>query len=104
MNPNIDHYYYWRDNNLYLEVHIQTNAKNDKFLSIYNNRLKVAIKAPPVDGKANSNLKKFLAKSFAVKQKQVSIIKGLHISNKLVCIENPAARIDDLIIGSLKKT
>ncbi|PIQ39477.1 MAG: YggU family protein, partial [Thalassolituus sp. CG17_big_fil_post_rev_8_21_14_2_50_53_8] len=37
---------------------------------------KVAITAPPIDGKANAHLSKYLAKAFKVPKSDVQILKG----------------------------
>ena len=44
-----------------LAVHAQPGAKRDAIVGEYDGKLKVALTAPPVDGKANEKLMKFLA-------------------------------------------
>ena len=39
-----------------LAVHAQPGAKRNAVAGIYNDRLKIALSAPPVDGKANAML------------------------------------------------
>lgn len=48
--------------------------------------LKVHLKAPPVDGKANQALIKLLADSLNVSQSAISIISGLNGRKKIVKI------------------
>ncbi|MCL4115596.1 UNVERIFIED_CONTAM: hypothetical protein GTU68_058643 [Idotea baltica] len=52
-------------------------------------RLKIAITAPPVDGKANKHLVKFLAKQFKVAKSQINIVSGETDRDKTVQIEAP---------------
>lgn len=49
--------------------------------------IKVYLTAPPVDGKANVALVKFLAKHFDVNTSRISIFKGLTSRNKIVDID-----------------
>jgi len=50
------------------------------------NYLKIKLKAAPVQGKANAELIKFLAKKYRVSKSQVEIVKGLTSKEKLVRI------------------
>lgn len=59
-----------------LQVHVQPGASRDQFLGVHGDAIKVAIKAPPVDGKANAHLQQFLAQSFGVAKRQVLLEKG----------------------------
>lgn len=75
--------------NLLLKLYIQPKASRDQFIGLHGDELKVAITAPPVDGKANAYLTKFLAKQFKVPKSQVQIVKGLQSRHKQVHIEAP---------------
>ena len=74
---------------LRLRLYIQPKASRDDWVGLYGDEIKVAITAPPVDGKANSHLQKFLAKSFAVAKSQVVIEKGEQSRHKTVLILSP---------------
>lgn|GEM_PF-201405 len=71
-----DHFYKWQDNNLLLKIHIQANGKTNEFIGIHNQSLKVKIKSPPIDGKANKTIIKFLATKFNLSKSSISIISG----------------------------
>lgn len=49
-------------------------------------QVKVYLTAPPVDGKANDALVKFLSRHFGVKPYQVEIIQGLKSRHKIINI------------------
>ncbi len=83
------HYYRWQDENLILKCHLQPKAKTDEFSGLHGDSLKIRIKAPPVDGKANAYLIKFIAKAFGVAKNKVSIISGELSREKRICINNP---------------
>lgn len=63
-------------NGVILEVLLSPRASKDKILGVHNGRLKIGVTAPPVDGKANAALCKFLAKTFKVPPSTVSVIRG----------------------------
>ena len=75
--------------NLQLKLYIQPKASRDSWLGLHGDELKIAITAPPVDGKANAHLQKFLAKSFGVAKSQVLIEKGEMGRHKTIVILAP---------------
>jgi hypothetical protein len=74
---------------LLLRLVLQPKASGDKFVGLLGDELKVAITAPPVDGKANAHLIKFLSKQFKVPKGAIRVEKGLLNRHKLVRIHNP---------------
>ncbi|MBV1916126.1 MAG: YggU family protein [Pseudomonadales bacterium] len=84
-------FYQWQDQDLLISCRLQPRASKDEFSGIQDGLLKIRVKAPPVDGKANQHLIQFLAKQFKVPKKQVKIISGETHRNKRVLIENPLA-------------
>ncbi|MGR2766323.1 DUF167 family protein YggU [Photobacterium sp. GSS17] len=74
---------------LRLRLYIQPKASRDQLVGLHGDELKVAITAPPVDGKANAHLTKYLAKLFRVAKGQVVIEKGELGRHKQVLIEAP---------------
>ncbi|QYJ85223.1 DUF167 family protein YggU [Shewanella mesophila] len=61
---------------LLLKLYIQPKASRDQIVGLHGDELKVAITAPPVDGKANAHLSKYLAKQFKVPKGSIVIEKG----------------------------
>ncbi|MFN8769393.1 MAG: DUF167 domain-containing protein [Neisseriaceae bacterium] len=59
-----------------LHVVIKPQAKNNKVLGVINGRLKIAIAAPPIDGKANKELITFLSKLLSLKKQEIVIANG----------------------------
>ena len=57
-----------------LAVHAQPGAKLNAVTGIYNDRLKIALSAPPVDGKANAMLIRFIAETAGVPKSAVDVI------------------------------
>lgn len=76
-------------NDLVLQCHIQPGAKRSELAGEHGDRLKIRLQAPPVDGKANTELVRFLSKLFAVPRNAVQIESGELSRQKRVRIENP---------------
>lgn len=74
---------------LLLRLVLQPKASRDKFVGLLGDELKIAITAPPVDGKANAHLIKFLSKQFKVPKGAITVEKGLLNRHKLVRIHAP---------------
>jgi uncharacterized protein (TIGR00251 family) len=79
----------WEGEDLLLRVRVQTRASKDEINGIQNNALKVRIKAAPVDGKANRELVRFLAKIFGVGKTRVMLISGETSRTKRLRIISP---------------
>lgn len=91
-----DHYYEWRGQDLLLYCQLQPQAARDEFVGVvssdpHGERLKIRIKAPPLDGRANARLIAFLAGEFGTTQRAVHIESGASGRLKTVLIERPAA-------------
>ena len=79
-----------------------TRAKRSEFGQIGSGRLVVRVCAPPVEGKANSELLKFLASAFGCSQRDVNLRTGLRSREKRVQIKAPF-QIPEILSGSLKR-
>ncbi len=60
--------------------------------------LKVNVKVPALEGKANNELINFLSKSWGVKKSEIKIIKGETQSHKILLIEGNA---EELLLKTL---
>lgn len=80
----------WFDGeDLILRLYIQPKASRDKLVGLHGDEMKVAITAPPVDGKANAHLSKYLAKQFKVAKGLISIEKGELGRHKQLRVHSP---------------
>ncbi|UJS25533.1 DUF167 family protein [Thiothrix winogradskyi] len=82
-------FYRWEDEVLHLFVRVQPKASRDEFAEVQEDRIRIRITAPPVDGKANAHLLKFVAKACGVAKANVQIKNGETGRNKHLCIESP---------------
>lgn len=61
---------------------------------MHGDALKVRVASPPVEGKANEALRRFLAETFGVPLRNVTLVRGETGRRKTLRIESPAARPD----------
>jgi uncharacterized protein len=104
-------YYAWRGADLLLFCQLQPQASRNEFAVALSAdlsggdrpgmRLKIRIKAPPVDGKANAQLIAFLASEFGVAKRAVRIISGELGRQKSVLIEQPRRLPEALTIAPI---
>ena len=80
----------WDGADLILRVQVQPRASCDEFAGIHAGALKVRLTSPPVDGRANAALIAFLAESFGVAKRQVTLLKGETGRAKQLRIQAPA--------------
>ena len=83
--------YQWQElgSVLVLSLHVQPKASKDEWAGLHGERLKLRIKAPPIDGKANQHLLKFMASEFGVKQCACMLLTGDSGRDKRVAIKAP---------------
>ena len=81
-----------------LALHVQPGARRTEIAGLRGegkeSRLKIRLAAPPVDGKANAELLRFLADAFDVPLRDVVLVRGETSRHKVVRIERPARRPD----------
>jgi hypothetical protein len=68
--------YVWNDADLILRVRVQPRASRDEWVGLQEDRFRIRITAPPVDGQANTHLRAFLADLFGVAKSQVTLLAG----------------------------
>ncbi|EAW33834.1 DUF167 domain-containing protein [Lyngbya sp. PCC 8106] len=67
-----------------LHVKVKPNSKQQSMVKNEEGTYIIHLKSPPIDGKANQELIKILAKQFNIPKSQVSIKSGLSSKNKLI--------------------
>ena len=65
-----------KDGAIIFSARVVPRASKSKIVGELNGALKIKLKSPPVDGAANAELIKLLAKFFRVPQSAVEILKG----------------------------
>jgi len=79
---------------LVLTLHVQPGAKRTEVAGVHGDALKIRLAAPPVEGKANAALLRYLAEAFGVPQRAVTLVRGEASRQKTVRIAAPRERPD----------
>ncbi len=69
-----------------ISVHVQPRASRTAVAGLYGDALKIALNAPPVDGKANAALCEFLAKKCGIPKSAASVVAGDTSRDKIVLL------------------
>ncbi len=91
-------WYYWDGNDLIVRLRVQPRAGRTAFAEPFGDALKVKIKAPPVDGRANAELLRFVADSFGVSRSAVTLISGQQSRTKQLRVRDPS----QLMLGIIR--
>lgn len=89
---------------LVIDIKVVPSSGQQKIILDKSGIIKVYLKEPPEDGKANRELIKFLAKSLDLRQDEIEIVSGLISRKKRIKISK-LLTLDDLLtkIGLVKQ-
>jgi uncharacterized protein (TIGR00251 family) len=82
-----------KDNALIFFVRVIPRSSQSEIVGEYDGALKVKLNSPPVDGAANEELIKLLAREFGVSKGQIEILSGNTSKLKQVKISNASSSI-----------
>lgn len=71
-----------------LRVKVKPNAKKQGIQTAEDGSLVISLKSPPIEGKANEELIRLLAKEFGVAKAKIQIKSGLSSRQKLIEIDD----------------
>ena len=77
-------------------VKVVPNASRDRIVGRLGDALKIQVAAPPERGRANAAVERLLAEALGVKEKDVSVVRGMSNPRKVVLVRGIAIeRIQD---------
>lgn len=76
-----------RENKPRISIQVQPNASRNEVRCFKDGVLHVRIAAPPVKGKANQELIKFLSEIFNVSKSELTIVKGMSSKKKIIAVD-----------------
>ena len=82
-----------------LTLHVQPGAKRSELSGLHGDALKIRLAAPPVDGRANEALLKYIAGLFDVPIRQVELKQGGQSRHKVVVITGSLVEPERLLAG-----
>lgn len=82
-------WYRWSGDDLLLDIHAQPGARRDEVVGPHGDALKVRIAAPPIEGRANDQLVRYLADLCGVPRSRVTVERGQGTRRKRLRITAP---------------
>lgn len=80
-----------------LTLHVQPGAKRTEVVGLHGEALKMRLAAPPIEGRANETLLKFIAEFFEVPILKVELKQGGQSRHKVVAITGSKIEPDRLL-------
>lgn len=90
-------WYRRREDVITLTLHVQPGAKRSEIVGLHGEALKIRLAAPPIEGRANEALLKFIASVFAVPLRNVELHHGSQSRHKVVAITGSRIEPESLI-------
>lgn len=78
---------YEKDGTVRLHTYVQPRASRSEVAGEHGESIKIRITAPPVEGEANAELERFIAKLLGVASSRVEVVSGMSSRQKVVAIE-----------------
>lgn len=83
-----------KENSIIINVRVVPRAAKDGLAGLLGTEaLKIRIQAPPVEGKANAYLVKYLSKHWKISRSDIEILSGETGRNKRIRISNPTQEL-----------
>jgi uncharacterized protein (TIGR00251 family) len=76
-----------------LSVRAQPGARREGCVGTWNGMIKIALRAPPEDGRANARLVEIVAELFGLRRSAVEIVSGASARIKRIRLPLPAATL-----------
>ncbi|HXI88401.1 MAG TPA: DUF167 domain-containing protein [Blastocatellia bacterium] len=80
-----------KDGGVTIKVRVQPRAARTEIIGEHAGAIKMRVAAPPVDGKANEECRRYLAKLLKVGATSVEIISGDSSRDKVIRVSNISA-------------
>lgn len=81
-----------KDGAVTIRIKVQPRAPRTEIVGEHDGAIKLRVAAPPIDGRANEECRRFLAKLFEVSATSVEIISGDSSRDKVIRISSISAR------------
>lgn len=80
-----------------LMLHVQPGAKRTEVSGLHGEALKIRLAAPPVEGRANEALLRFIADAFGVPLREVELLRGGQSRHKMVKVTGSSVLPESLL-------
>lgn len=75
-----------RDGGIVLSVYATPGASRTSWAGMYGDLIRLRVAAPPIEGRANDELRRFVAEFFGVPRRCVDILSGQAGRRKRICV------------------
>ncbi len=90
------------NNGVYVNLRVSPGAKRTEVKGLYGGRaVKLSVAAPPVEGKANVEVQRCLARLFGVSRSEVAVVKGASSRDKCVFVRGAEPAVVRKGLGDL---
>ena len=87
-----------KDGSITFAIRVVPRASRSQIVGEHDGALKIQLTSPPVDGAANAELIKLLAKQFGVSKSDIEIVAGETSKSKRIMIANLSqSRFEEMI-------
>jgi uncharacterized protein len=83
-----------------LSLHVQPGAKQTSIAGLHGDALKIRLAAPPIEGRANEALLRYIADFFQVPLRNVELVKGEQSRQKRVAVHGSKVLPQSLLSAS----
>ena len=84
-------------------VRAQPGAKRSGLAGLWNDHLKVALRSPPEDGRANAELLDVLAEVLGVRAGRLELVRGATARQKEIEVDLPSAVVVERLRAALPR-
>ncbi|WP_454780497.1 DUF167 domain-containing protein [Legionella sp. WA2022007384] len=82
---------------LTLRLYVQPGAKKTEIVGLHEGELKIRLNTPPIEGRANKALLRYIAEIFKVPIRQITLQRGDKSRHKVLSIIGSMVDPDDLL-------
>lgn len=86
------------ENSISLSLHVQPGARRPRVIGEHGGRLKVAVNAPPLDGRANAAVIALLAERLGVRASMLHVAAGESSRDKRIDLEGGHLTPDEVAL------
>jgi uncharacterized protein (TIGR00251 family) len=80
-----------------LTLHVQPGAKRSEISGLHGDALKIRLASPPIEGRANEALLRFIAELFAVPLRNIELLRGAQSRHKIVKVTGSKVSPENLV-------
>lgn len=89
-------WYQYQADLLTIQLYIQPGSKSTEFAGFYDSIPKIRLSSPPIEGRANKELQKYIALMFQVPISKIKLVRGDKSRRKTILISGSIVKPEDI--------